>query len=215
MYPIIGRESEMKDLGLKVIKASHKSYQVMSVWGIAGVGKSALVKNMFCQRILKAKLFEKYGWVDVSHPFNLLNCSRILLSSLGSEYLQAGETEDLCTMGSRNPIVECREILKKHRCLVVIDGLQSTEEWDLIKANLVSGSNRQNVIIAVTIEQEMASHCRGVKGELVFNVKGLEAAAASTLFEKVCFSHDSLILCLHVFRNLILYVMVIIFVILH
>ncbi|KAI5012241.1 hypothetical protein ZWY2020_024375 [Hordeum vulgare] len=184
-HPLVGRESEMKDLGLKVIMARSKSYQVMSVWGIAGVGKSALVMNMFCDRICKGILFQKYGWVDVSHPFNLWNFSRILLSNLGSEYLQAGETEDLCTMGSRNPIVECREILKKHRCLVVIDGLQSTEEWDLIKANLVSGSHRQNVIIAVTIEQEMASHCRGVKGELVFNVKGLEADTAFELFKKV------------------------------
>ncbi|XP_048555579.1 disease resistance protein Pik-2-like [Triticum urartu] len=184
-HPLVGRESEMNDLGLNVIIARSKSYQVMSVWGIAGVGKSALVKNMFCDRICKGKLFQKYGWVDVSHPFNLWNFSRILLSNLGSEYLQAGETEDLCTMGSRNPIAECREILKKHRCLVVIDGLQSTEEWDLIKANLVSGSHRQNVIIAVTIEQEMASHCRGVKGELVFNVKGLEADTAFELFKKV------------------------------
>ncbi|KAM3384773.1 hypothetical protein ACQJBY_009025 [Aegilops geniculata] len=184
-HPLVGRDSEMNDLALKVINARYKSYQVMSVWGIAGVGKSALVKNMFCDRICKGTLFQKYGWVDVSHPFNLWNFSRILLSNLGSEYLQAGETEDLCTMGSRNPIAECSEILKKHRCLVVIDGLQSTEEWDLIKANLISGSNRQNVIIAVTIEQEMASHCRGVKGELVFNVKGLEADTAFELFKKV------------------------------
>ncbi|KAM3393727.1 hypothetical protein ACQJBY_014454 [Aegilops geniculata] len=184
-HPLVGRESEMKDLGLCVINA-RKSYQVMSVWGIAGVGKSALVKNMFCDKILNCKLFDKYGWVDVSHPFNLWDFSRTLLSNLGSENLVVSETTaDFCMMGSRNPIVECRDILTRHRCLVVIDGLLSTKEWDLIKAELVYGSNRWNVIIAVTTKQEIASHCRGDKGELVFNVKGLEADTAFELFEKV------------------------------
>uniref|UniRef100_A0ACD5YCF6 Uncharacterized protein n=1 Tax=Avena sativa TaxID=4498 RepID=A0ACD5YCF6_AVESA len=184
-HPLVGRESEVKDLGLSVVIARSKCYRVMSVWGIAGVGKSALVKNMFCDRICKGTLFQKYGWVDVSHPFNLWDFSRVLLSNLSSGYLQASETSDLCTMGSRNPIVECREFLKQYKCLVVIDGLRSRKEWDLIQADLVSGSNRQNIIIAVTNDAEIATHCHGDKGELVFNVKGLEADTAFELFQKV------------------------------
>ncbi|XP_037482661.1 disease resistance protein Pik-2-like [Triticum dicoccoides] len=185
-HPLVGRESEKKVLGINVITARGKSYQAMSVWGIAGVGKSALVKNMYCDKILNCKLFQKYGWVDVSHPFNLWDFSRVLLSNLGSDDLVASETTaDLCMMGSRNPIVECREILIQNRCLVVIDGLQSTKEWDLIKAELVSGCNPRNIVIAVTSKQEIATHCRGNKGEFVFNVKGLEADTAFELFEKV------------------------------
>ncbi|CAM0948260.1 unnamed protein product [Alopecurus aequalis] len=184
-HPLVGRESEVTALGTNVFFARSKSYRVMSVWGIAGVGKSALVKNMFCDKIIKCSLFQKYGWVDVSHPFNLWDFSRVLLSNLGSGYLQASETADLCTMGSRNPIVECREILRRHQCMIVIDGLQSKKEWDLIYGDLVSGSNRQNVIIAITTDAETASHCRGEKRELVFNVKGLEADTAFELFQKV------------------------------
>uniref|UniRef100_A0ACD5TQX1 Uncharacterized protein n=1 Tax=Avena sativa TaxID=4498 RepID=A0ACD5TQX1_AVESA len=173
-HPLVGRESEMKDLDSSLVTARSKRYQVMSVWGIAGVGKSALVKNMFCDRIIKDILFMKYGWVDVAHPFNLWDFSRVLLSSFSSAYLQTSVTANLCTMGSKNPIVECREILRQYKCLVVIDGLQSKKEWDLIQADLVSKSNHHNIIIVVTTDEDIANHCHGDKGKRVFNVKGLK-----------------------------------------
>ncbi|XP_020188576.1 disease resistance protein Pik-2 isoform X1 [Aegilops tauschii subsp. strangulata] len=183
-HPLVGRELDMKDLDRNVITTRGRSYQVMSVWGFTGVGKSALVMNTYCKEILKGD-FQKYAWVDVSHPFNLWDFSRTLLSSFGSRKLQDSEHTHLYSMGSQNPIPQCREILTQQTCLVIIDGLQSTIEWDLIKAELVSGSNRRNVIIIVTTEQEIATYCRGDKGHLVLNVKGLEADTAVELFEKV------------------------------
>lgn len=163
----------------------------MSVWGIAGVGKSALLKFLFCDTILRDKQlkktqFEKYAWVDVSYPFNLRDFSRSLLLNFHSHKLQAHMDCDIDTVGSNNPIAECRGILERCKCLVVIDGLQSVKEWDMIQAELVSGSS-QNCIIIITTEAGVARGCRGNKGELVFNVKGLQADAAFELFKKeVC-----------------------------
>ncbi|XP_044318738.1 disease resistance protein RGA4-like [Triticum aestivum] len=186
-HPLVGRELEMKELHNNVIRTRARAYQVMSVWGFTGVGKSALVKSMFCDKIqvVKNNLFQKYGWVDVSHPFSLWDFSRTLLSNFGSEKLQDTEHTYLYSMGSTNPVTQCREILKKQKCMVVIDGLQSTKEWDLIKTQLLPESNRWNVIIVVTTEKEIASHCHGDKGHVLFNVKGLDDDTAVELFEKV------------------------------
>jgi hypothetical protein len=184
-YSIIGRESEMNELREYTTRARFNSYQVISVWGIAGVGKSALLKNFFCDRILTKNLFEKYGWVDVSHPFNLRDFSRSLLLDFHSESLEAKKTAHHGTIRSKNPIQECRDLLEQHHCLVIIDDLQSKEEWDLIKAALLSRSSR-SVIIAITTEASIATCCAD-KEELVFNVKGLQSGPAFDLFhQEVC-----------------------------
>lgn len=51
-------------------------FGVISVWGIAGVGKSTFVRTIYNSH----DQFEMYGWVNVSHPFNLrdLACSLLL-----------------------------------------------------------------------------------------------------------------------------------------
>lgn len=173
-FDLVERMSEMNQLSNYIAKARLNGLQVLSVWGIAGVGKSALVKNMYFKRICRSDpLFDKYGWVDVTHPFNLRDFSRSLLLDFHSEPVHA--------TGIKDPTHECRKILKDNRCLVVIDDLQSVEEWDLIQAALVSRPSG-SIIIVITTEASIAAHCADNEGA-VLNVKGLEDNAAFNLFK--------------------------------
>jgi hypothetical protein len=187
-YPHGYRDSEMNVLREIVAKTRYNQYQVsMSVWGIAGVGKSHLIRNLFYDRVLHGgQQFEKYSWVNVSQPFSLRDFCWNLLLGFQSESPQAREVAYRHMIGSKNPIQECRELLKQHRCLVVIDDLQSKEQWDSIRDNLVADCD--SVIIVITTEASMAAHC-AYNEELVFNFKGLKANAAFGLFSKskVCF----------------------------
>lgn len=185
-YPIIGRESEMNELRQYTIFARFHSFQVIPVWGIPGVGKSALVRNLLCDRICAGGLFVKFGWAAVSQPFSLRDFSRSLLLDFHSESLQVKETINHGTIRFENPVQECRDLLEHHHCLVVIDDLQSKKEWDLIKAALLPSSSKKSVIIAITSEASIATSCAD-KEELIFNVKGLQADAAFSLFHhEVC-----------------------------
>ncbi|KAM0850664.1 hypothetical protein ACQ4PT_052931 [Festuca glaucescens] len=182
-HGLVGRESAVKDLDSICSKKACRFFQVMSVWGIAGIGKSVLVKHLFCDKIRKSKVYENYAWVELSNPFNLWDFCQSLLLSFESQALQIQWTANHGTMGSKNPIVECCEKLKS-TCFIIIDGLQSTEEWDMIQDKLVSGSNPKNVVIVITTDEKIATHCRGPKGPLTYNVKALEPEAAFQLFKK-------------------------------
>jgi len=180
-FPLVKvRNSQMKDLRGYLARACVNGFSVISVWGIAGVGKSALVRNLYYDIMCDSsnKIFTMYSWVDVSHPFNLRNLAWSLLSELQSDSPQQN--------GISNPIQEFHELLEKHRCLVVIDGLQSTDEWDLIRHYLVSIHSR-SIIVVITTEASIAIHCAN-REEAMYNVKSLEDDEARDLFKKeVCF----------------------------
>ena len=91
----------------------------------------------------------KYGWVNVSRPFDLMDLSWSLLLDLNGGSLQDGMSM------MQDPIQGCHEYLRNHRCIVVIDGLRSTEEWDLIKAVLELGTT-QHCVVVITGEESVA-----------------------------------------------------------
>jgi len=146
-----------------------------------GVGKSAIVRNLYYDKMHNSDQYFKYSWVDVSHPFNLRNFSGSLLLGMHPTSLPTNDAHR-AKMRIKDPIQECYMFLKKHSCLVVINNLQSNEEWDLIEASLVSRPSK-TVIIVLTTEASIATHCARSK-EDVLNVKGLEADAAFSLFKK-------------------------------
>lgn len=178
----VGRKMEKRDLSFMLFQPAKGRKEVISVWGIAGLGKSALVKIVYYEDIQNYDHFNKHGWVNVSRPFNLRDFSGSLLSDLDPEALQAKGTSDFGMMGIKDPIQECCKLLHEDKFLVVIDGLQSTDEWDLIKAALPNGSCTSCVIV-VTDEASVATHC-AVPDDAVFNVKGLETDEALELFKK-------------------------------
>ncbi|XP_047053091.1 disease resistance protein Pik-2-like [Lolium rigidum] len=192
--PLIGCRLKMNQLRYYTAQAQMNHSQVMSVWGMPGVGKSALVRNLYYDRILENQQFQEYGWVSLSQtqPFSLRDFSRNLLLDFQSESLQAKETAPSRSMvGMKDAVQKCSELLSTRRCLVIIDGLQSTQEWDLIQSSIVSRHSRsQTVIIVITTEASVATYC-GDKEDLVLNVKALEADAAFDLLKNEVYTKDT------------------------
>ncbi|OEL12710.1 hypothetical protein BAE44_0026271 [Dichanthelium oligosanthes] len=124
----------------------------------------------------------KFGWVNVSRPFDLRDFSR----SLHSELNPASKDQIMSTMN--DPIEECREYLGRQEnssYFIVIDGLRCTEEWELIRPTFDS-RKVDGVVIIITNEESVAHHCAAeYKVWKVWNVKGLEVSQAIKLFDKV------------------------------
>ena len=152
----------------------------VAVWGIAGVGKSALVRTIYYKEMLKLKKknddFVMFSWVDVPDQFNLSDLSQRLLLDFHSDDLQAKESAAISIMESQDPIQGCCKILCRHRCLIVIDGLRLAHDWDSIKdAFLSDAQTTGSCIVVITNEEKAAEHViRHVPGSTVLNVKGLK-----------------------------------------
>ncbi|KAI4966083.1 hypothetical protein ZWY2020_046615 [Hordeum vulgare] len=60
-YPLVGRELQMSELRSYTARARFSYSPVISVWGIAGIGKSALVRTFYYDRMLHSNQFNKYS----------------------------------------------------------------------------------------------------------------------------------------------------------
>jgi hypothetical protein len=159
---------------------------VNSLWGIAGVGKSALVRDIYEDHMARysRETQRKYSWVDVPHPFRLMEFSRRLLLGFNSKDLHAQETAAVGIMEGQDTIQACCHFLQQYVCTIVIDGLRSTHDWDSIKAAFLSEPTQSSRIIVITTEETVATHC-ALDKHRVHNIKGLDAKDALRLFKEV------------------------------
>ncbi|RCV39004.1 hypothetical protein SETIT_8G187600v2 [Setaria italica] len=171
-HNLYGRESEIKILGTQITSAhARKVSAVISVCGIAGVGKSFLVRAYFDHF---AACFGSSAVVSASRPFDIMNFCQDLVDDL-----KPPEGEDIFHRIWKH--------LEEKQCLIIIDDLRSKEDWDLIEGKLILRASK-SCIIVITREESVARHC-ATSDHAVCRVKGLEAEAARSLFEKETKDH--------------------------
>lgn len=140
---------------------------VTCFWGIAGVGKSTLVRRIYFGNMISTggDKENKESWVDVPHPFNLMEFSQRLLLGFYCHWreLQDKEAAAISIMEGQDTIEACCQFFHKYKCTIIIDGLASTHDWDLIEAAFLSKAIRRSSIIAITTSQIVAAHCTSEK----------------------------------------------------
>jgi hypothetical protein len=208
-YRLLGRQCESALSFAESLRWSGPS--VTSVWGIAGIGKSTVVRSVYCHLMLGIEQwvmlpngshtlvtsrpdFTTYIWADVPHLFNLTDLSWRLLRDFYSDDLHAKGTAVISIMEGQDPVQECQRFLREHRCLVVIDGLQSKDDWNLIKAAFLPDS-ANSCIVVITNEANLARYCVHDEERQVVNVKGFEEDSALNLFKEVCDLSTIALLC--------------------
>lgn len=133
--------------------------------------------------MLDRRGFTMFSWVNVPHPFNLTDFSRRLLLDFHSDDMQAKEAAAVGIVEGHDPIQGCCRIMSEQKCVIVIDGLRSKDDWDMIKATFLPYTTKTRMVV-VTNEETVAKHCVDEKDRVV-NVKGLEDDSALNLFKKI------------------------------
>jgi hypothetical protein len=172
---LVGREKEKSDLVNLISKQDEP--MVISVWGMGGLGKTTLVKEIYESQELSG-LFEKRACVTIMRPF-------ILSDVLDSLCMQL-DPEKLGTLGRKltaeELIKKLDSLLKGKRCLIVLDDLSSLGEWGMIIRSLPKMNSMCRIVIT-TREENIARHC-SQKQENIYKLQFLEDKDALDLFTK-------------------------------
>ncbi|KAM3195490.1 hypothetical protein ACQJBY_071554 [Aegilops geniculata] len=191
---VVGRKAEKSHILGLISDASSKEFQVISVWGMGGLGKTALVTDIYQSQELGGA-FKKRACVTVMKPFNRKEHLRRLVMQLDVE--KSEEYDTMHSLGSAQnklsrPVEELKDelerLLKEKRCLIVFDDLSSTTEWDLISGDLPQTKNASRIIVT-TREVSIANHC-SKKQENVCRLGSLNEKHALDLFTKKVFKEN-------------------------
>nr|CAB3480855.1 unnamed protein product [Digitaria exilis] len=139
---LFGRKSEKSGLIELVGKPEgHQRLKVISVWGMGGIGKTTLVRSVYKSPELGNW---KRAWATALRPFN----PELLIRRLAAELI--GLNKETATMDLKQLTDKLTMFLKERKCLIVLDDVWSTTEWDMVK-NCLENATR---IIVTTREKE-------------------------------------------------------------
>jgi predicted AAA+ superfamily ATPase len=150
---------------------------VISVWGMGGLGKTTLVKEVYESQEL-SDLFEKRACVTIMRPFVLDE----VLKSLDMQLCQESSNEKNNRSKPKPSTEELGELTKRKRCLIVLDDLSSVVEWGMIIQSLPKMENASRIVIT-TREENIAKHC-SEKQEGIYKLDVLNPRDALHLFIK-------------------------------
>ncbi|XP_066342288.1 disease resistance protein RPM1-like [Miscanthus floridulus] len=185
---LVGRKTE-KSIVIDLIgqPMDMQGCKVISVWGMGGLGKTTLVRSIYRSQELGGW---KRAWVTALRPFNPEVLIRTLaLQLLTDDPTVANETKqerkNLATMRLDDLPEKLNQLLEEHECLIVLDDLSSTKEWDLIRGQLAKAKR----IIVTTRENSVARYCSG--GDMnTHKLQVLHQEEALALFMKKVFKDN-------------------------
>jgi len=159
-FQLIGREKDRSTIiELLQEQASTDQFQVIVVYGMDGLGKTTLVKDIY-QRQGVTDMFDKHAFVTVLQPFKLEELFKSLASDQDAREDTHEDFAHLPLRGNKSLIGKLTGLLERKRCLIVLDDLFSTmEEWDMIVQALHEIRCAKLIILITTRKEDIAKHC--------------------------------------------------------
>ncbi|XP_027930708.1 disease resistance protein RPM1-like [Vigna unguiculata] len=174
---VVGLDGPIQTLK-KWLTEGREERTVISVVGMAGLGKTTLSKQVF-DRVHTD--FECHALITVSRSYTVEGLLRDLTNKLCKERLE-DPPRDVATMNQMSLIEEVRNRLNNKRYVVLFDDVWNKTFWDDIELALIDNKNGSRILIT-TRDEKVVDLCKKC---LFFEVHKLQPLSKEKSLELLC-----------------------------
>ncbi|CAD6254454.1 unnamed protein product [Miscanthus lutarioriparius] len=155
------QEDQHKDTDGKMM-VENMTAGVIAVWGMDGIGKTTLVTDVY-ERIKLNDKFTKHAFVTLFRPFKLQELLRSIAIQLDAESsgkkgvmdFVRDNKKDYASMSAEDLTDALDRLSENRKCLIVVDDLLYTPEWDTIIKEFYKIKKAKSWTIVITTRQKI------------------------------------------------------------
>lgn len=144
---VVGFEKDAEII-MKKLTGRAKGLDVISIYGMAGLGKTTLARKVYNNPSI-VNHFDVKAWCSVSQTYNVRTLLIEIFKQAINKECKIKENDDIADM--------LRRILIGKRYLIVLDDIWEVEAWEDLGLCFPRGENGSRVIVTTRIE-EVAKH---------------------------------------------------------
>ncbi|XP_074332109.1 putative disease resistance protein At1g50180 [Apium graveolens] len=122
----VGMEEEIEIL-VSHLKNKRDVFEVISIWGMGGQGKTTLANKIYNHIEVRAH-FQAFAWVCITQQFD----REKVLKSIFKE-LVPGRREEISNMEDSELVRELYNLQKDTMCMIVVDDIWTLAAWECIR----------------------------------------------------------------------------------
>ncbi|XP_010942385.2 disease resistance protein RPM1-like [Elaeis guineensis] len=174
------------DLLMRWLMDAESQRTVISVWGMGGAGKTALVTTAYRAKMVVSH-FGCRAWVSVSQSYDAHDLLKRIILELHLETGEAINPHSMDSVPSRRLVERLKSLLHPKRYLIILDDVWHTEVWDDVSSALFDNGCGSRVVIT-TRKQEVAL---AAVDSRVMKLEPLQEYEARALFCKKAFEREN------------------------
>ncbi|KAJ9159161.1 hypothetical protein P3X46_024686 [Hevea brasiliensis] len=167
---------------------SKSELEVVSVVGMAGVGKTTLVKLVYENSEVK-KHFMFCAWIVLTQYFKTGNLLKDIVQQL-YYVLREPSPEGIDTMSDHELRVEINKFLQQRRYLIVLDDVWNNDAWNTFKHAFPNNKEGSRILLT-TRRSEVAKNASIESPDKIYALNPLSSEEAWTLFCRKTFRSNS------------------------
>ncbi|KAL7204742.1 hypothetical protein ACSBR2_017780 [Camellia fascicularis] len=172
---IVGLDDDLKIIAEHLVK-EERQCQVVSIWGMGGLGKTTLAKKVYNQSDVR-RHFDSFAWTFISQQCNTREVLEDILIKLTSPSLD--ERKKIKIMNHGELVAELFQFQSQKKCLVVIDDIWKAQDWEILSPAFPNKKDTGSKILLTTRIEEVASYA-----DQQHNLRHLTEDESWKLFEK-------------------------------
>ncbi|PIN00699.1 Apoptotic ATPase [Handroanthus impetiginosus] len=186
---VVGIEKPKEQL-LKWLSCIDSGLEVISVVGMAGLGKTTLVKKVFDDTSVK-KNFDHYAWITISESFKVENLLQDIIKQLLEDFKQP-PPQGLEAMKVDDMRKFIYNFLQNKNYVIVLDDIWTTNAWEAIRyAFPRSNTDGRGCIIITTRLNNIGNAACSESNGHVYKLEPLSEERSRELFFKKAFPRNS------------------------